>query len=158
MAINDATKSDQNYCWLIFGLQLVTKYHRSLSLILGLDVTVGILLRKDIFCCDFILCAVATFWSMSLVGIYPGRASMVVNWAASEGQHFVTSLCFCTTVGDYILIDYKVQYCTVCLKFAVLEISCLLRICGIFLLRQVYIMCLQKFSIFSVINTASTVH
>ena len=69
----------QNYFRLIFGLQLVTKYHRSLSLILGLDVTVGILLRKDIFCCDFILCAVATFWSMSLVGIYPGRASNMVK-------------------------------------------------------------------------------
>ena len=128
------------------------------SAILGIFVTCRNLTRKVFVCRNFIPCAVATFWAMSLVGIYPGRASMVVNWAASERQHFVTSLCFCTTVGDYILIDYKVQYCTVCLKFAVLEISCLLRICGIFLLHQVYIMCLQKFSIFSVINTASTVH
>jgi len=70
-----AKKIDQNYFWLSFGLQLVSKYHRSLSLILGVDVTVGIFPRKDVFCRDFILCAVATFWAMSLVGIYPGRAS-----------------------------------------------------------------------------------
>ena len=63
--------------WLIFCFQLESKYHRSLSLSLGLDVTVGILPRKDVFCRDFILCAVATFWAMSLVGIYPGRASLV---------------------------------------------------------------------------------
>ena len=43
--------------------------------ILGLDITVGILLGKDVFCRNFILCAVATFWAMSLVGIYPVRAS-----------------------------------------------------------------------------------
>ena len=29
-------------------------------------------------CLDFILGAVATFWAMSLVGIYPGRASMMM--------------------------------------------------------------------------------
>ena len=46
-------------------------------LILGLDVTVGILLGKDVFCRNFILCAVATFWAMSLVGIYPVRASFL---------------------------------------------------------------------------------
>ena len=28
-------------------------------------------------CHDFILHAVTTFWAMSLVGIYPGRASLV---------------------------------------------------------------------------------
>ena len=44
-------------------------------LILGLDVTVGILLGKDAFCRNFILCAVATFWAISLVGIYHFRAS-----------------------------------------------------------------------------------
>ena len=27
-------------------------------------------------CCDFVLRAVATFWALSLVGIYPGRASV----------------------------------------------------------------------------------
>ena len=70
-----AKKIDQNYFWLKFGLQLVSEYHRSLSLILCLDVTVRILPRKDVFCRDFILCAVATFWAMSLVGIYPGMAS-----------------------------------------------------------------------------------
>ena len=29
---------------------------------------------KDVFCWNFILCAVATFWAMSLVRIYPARA------------------------------------------------------------------------------------
>ena len=47
-------------------------------LILGFDVTVGILLGKDVFCQNFILCAVATFWVMSLVGIYLVRASSQV--------------------------------------------------------------------------------
>ena len=32
-------------------------------------------LREVFSCHDFILRAVATFWAMSLVGIYPGRAS-----------------------------------------------------------------------------------
>ena len=53
--------------------------HRSLSPILGFDVSVGILPRKVFVCRDFILRAVATFWVMSLVGIYPGRASIIVN-------------------------------------------------------------------------------
>ena len=51
---------------------LVSGFNR---LILGLDVSVGILLGKDVSCRYFILCAVATFWAMSLVGIYPVRAS-----------------------------------------------------------------------------------
>ena len=50
--------------------------HRSLSPILGFDVSVGILPRKVVVCRDFILRAVATFWVMSLVGIYPGRTSI----------------------------------------------------------------------------------
>ena len=33
---------------------------------------------KDVFCRNFILCAVATFWAMSLVGIYPVRASSII--------------------------------------------------------------------------------
>ena len=41
--------------------------HRSLSPILGFDVSVAILLRKVVVCRDFILRAVATFWVMSLV-------------------------------------------------------------------------------------------
>ena len=49
--------------------------HRSLSPILGFGVFVRILPRKVVVCCDFILRAVATFWVMSLVGIYPDRAS-----------------------------------------------------------------------------------
>ena len=49
--------------------------HRSLSLILGFSITVAIWLREVVSCRDFILRSVATFWVMSLVGIYPGRAS-----------------------------------------------------------------------------------
>ena len=52
--------------------------HRSLSPILGFDVSFGILPRKDVVCRDFNLRAIATFWVMSLVslvGIYPGRVS-----------------------------------------------------------------------------------
>ena len=48
---------------------------KRLSLIVGFAVTVVIWPREVVSCRDFILRAVATFWAMSLVGIYPGRAS-----------------------------------------------------------------------------------
>ena len=47
-----------------------------LSLIVGFAVTVAIWLREVVSCRDFILRAVSTFWAMSLVGFYPGRASL----------------------------------------------------------------------------------
>ena len=46
-----------------------------LSLIAGFAVTVAIWPREVVSCRDFILRAVTTFWAMSLIGIYPGRAS-----------------------------------------------------------------------------------
>ena len=49
--------------------------YKCLSLIVGFAITVTIWLWKVVPCRDFILRAVATFWAMSLVGIYPGRAS-----------------------------------------------------------------------------------
>ena len=51
--------------------------YKCLSLIVGFAVTVAIWPREVVSCRDFILRAVATFWAMSLVGIYPGRASLV---------------------------------------------------------------------------------
>ena len=48
---------------------------KCLSLIVGFAVTVAIWPREVVSCRDFILRAVATFWAMSLVGIYLGRAS-----------------------------------------------------------------------------------
>ena len=52
---------------------------KCLSQIVGFAVTVAIWLRKVVSCRDFILHAVATFWAMSLVGIYPGRASIITR-------------------------------------------------------------------------------
>ena len=52
--------------------------YKCLSLIVGFAVTVAIWPREIVSCHDFILRAVATFWAMSLVGIYPGRASMMM--------------------------------------------------------------------------------
>ena len=49
--------------------------YKCLSLIVGFAVTVASWPREVVSCCDFILCAVTTFWAISLVGIYPGRAS-----------------------------------------------------------------------------------
>ena len=49
--------------------------YKCLSLIVGFAVTVAIWPREVVSCDDFILRAVATFWDMLLVGIYPGRAS-----------------------------------------------------------------------------------
>ena len=51
------------------------RVYKCLSLIVSFAVTVAIWPREVVSCHDFILCAVATFWAMSLVGIYPGRAS-----------------------------------------------------------------------------------
>ena len=53
--------------------------YKCLSLIVGFAVTVVIWPREVVSCCDFILLAVASFWVMSLVGIYPGRASVEVQ-------------------------------------------------------------------------------
>ena len=51
------------------------RVYKCLSLIVGFAVTVGIWPREVVSCRDFILRAVATFWALSLVRIYPGRAS-----------------------------------------------------------------------------------
>ena len=53
--------------------------YKCLSLIVGFAVTVAMWQREVVSCCDFILRAVATFWAMLLVGIYPGRASFRCN-------------------------------------------------------------------------------
>ena len=49
--------------------------YKCLPLIVGFTITVATWLREVVCCRDFILRAVATFRAMSLVGIYPGRAS-----------------------------------------------------------------------------------
>ena len=63
--------------FLNFKISRVSVY-KCLSLIVGFAVTVSIWPREVVSCLDFILGAVATFWAMSLVGIYPGRASMMM--------------------------------------------------------------------------------
>ena len=50
--------------------------YKCLSLIVSFAVTVTIWPRDVVSCHDFILRAVTTFWAMSLVRIYPGRASI----------------------------------------------------------------------------------
>ena len=56
--------------------------YKCLLLIVGFSVTVTIWPREVVSCHDFILCTVATFWATSLVGIYPGRASLsVIGWS-----------------------------------------------------------------------------
>ena len=51
--------------------------YKCLSLIVGFAVTVAIWLREVVFCRDFILHTVATFWATLLVRIYPGRFSLI---------------------------------------------------------------------------------
>ena len=58
--------------------------YKCLSLIVGFAVTVAIWPREFVSCRNFILRAVATFWAMSLVGIYPG------SWASTF--HLPTNL------------------------------------------------------------------
>ena len=51
--------------------------YKCLSLIVGFAITVAIWRSEVVSCRDFILRTVTTFWAMSLVGIYPSRASKV---------------------------------------------------------------------------------
>ena len=60
--------------------------YKCLSLIVSFAVTVAIWPREVVSCRDFILCAVATFWAMSLLGIYPGRASCWAPSVVTEAQ------------------------------------------------------------------------
>ena len=53
--------------------------YKCLSLIVGFAVNVAIWQREVVSCHDFILRAVATFWAIVLVGIYPGRASLLLS-------------------------------------------------------------------------------
>ena len=52
--------------------------YKCLSLIVGFAVTVALWPKEVVSCLDFILGAFAIFWAMWLVGIYPGRASMMM--------------------------------------------------------------------------------
>ena len=58
--------------------------YKCLSIIVGFAVTVAIWPREVVSCRDFILRAVATFWAMSLVGIYPGRVSIFLWMVTPE--------------------------------------------------------------------------
>ena len=53
--------------------------YKCLSLIVCFAVTVAIWPREVVSCRDFILRAVATFWAMSLVGIYPRQGKFTIN-------------------------------------------------------------------------------
>ena len=52
--------------------------YKCLLLIVGFAFTVAIWPREIVSCLNFILRAVTTFWAMSLVRIYPGRASTML--------------------------------------------------------------------------------
>ena len=62
---------------LNFKMSCVGVY-KCLLLIVDFAVTVAIRPREVVSCRDFLLRAVATFWAMLLVRIYPGRASLGV--------------------------------------------------------------------------------
>ena len=67
-------RGGSHFTRLNFKTSRVSGY-KCLSLIVGFAVTVTIWPREVVSCRDFILRAFATFWAMSVVGIYPGRAS-----------------------------------------------------------------------------------
>ena len=72
---------------LNFKTSCVSVY-KCLSLIVGFALTVPICWPREVVSChDFILHTVPTFWAMLLVGIYPGRASLV--WLGSLGWRMV---------------------------------------------------------------------
>ena len=72
--------------------------YKCLSLIVGFAVTVAIWPREVVSCRDFILHTVTTFWARSLVGIYPGRASLktgktcrLAMWTIDKGRLYMNS-------------------------------------------------------------------
>ena len=101
--------------------------HRSLSPVLGFDVSVEILPRKVVVCRDFILRAVATFWVMPLVGIYPDRAS-ITAWAI-RGRAYNRDLTVCYVMLCYVMLCY-VMLCYVMLCYVML---CYVMLCYVML-------------------------
>ena len=76
--------------------------YKCLSLIVGFAVTVAIWLREVVPCRNFILRTVATFWAMSLVGIYPGRTSI--------GALILSSLCYVSMNSQLIMMYATLHY------------------------------------------------
>ena len=60
--------------------------YKCLLLIVGFVVTAAIWPREVVSCRDFILHAVATFWAMLLVEIYPSRVSVADPGRGSGGS------------------------------------------------------------------------
>ena len=71
----ETRKIGENYFFSAFRLVINKPNHCSLSLIVSFAVTVAIWLWEVVSYGNFILHSVTTFWVLSLVGIYPGRAS-----------------------------------------------------------------------------------
>ena len=81
LPISEALPGGSHITRLNFKTSRVGVY-KCLSLIVGFAVTVAIWPREVVSCHYFILRAVAPFWAMSLVRIYPGRTSLV--WLGSD--------------------------------------------------------------------------
>ena len=86
---------------LNFKMSCVGVY-KCLSLIVGFAVTVAIWLREVVSCRNFILHIVATFWAMSLVGIYPGRASI--------GALILLPLCYVSMNSQLVMMYVTLRY------------------------------------------------
>ena len=68
--------------------------YKCLSLIFGFAVTIAIWPREVVSCRDFILRTVPTFWAMSLVRIYPGRASVLLCSTLNLSHFFLVQAHF----------------------------------------------------------------
>ena len=85
---------------LNFKMSCVGVY-KCLLLIVSFAVTVAIWPREVVSCRNFILRSVTTFSAMSLVGIYPGRASTLVEQILLKHfQWLVVSPLVCRCVPD----------------------------------------------------------
>ena len=101
-------RGDSHVARLKFKTPRVGVY-KCLSLIVGFAVTVAIWPREVVSCRDFILCAIATFWAMSLVWIYPGRASFIV--ACCFGRTNIWGKFFsCQSDSPTISFCIKIEY------------------------------------------------
>ena len=76
--------------------------YKCLSLIVGFAVSVAIWPREVVSCRNFILCAVTSFWAMSRIGLYPGRASI--------GALILSRLCYVSTNSQLIMMCVALRY------------------------------------------------
>ena len=97
--------------------RLVSVFIKCLSLIVGFAVTVAIWPREVVSCRNFILRTVAIMWAMSLVRIYRGRASYILQLHLYGDCKFAILVPFNSIYSPKPSLKIILSFCTVISKF-----------------------------------------